>query len=114
MNNNKDVPCQFIWWRYDQLEVDPWKGQPLVITKSKKQMCLTKLSMKHLYKYPNVIEFVWYHQEHTCEDGTPGHGTLDCDSQSCKFWYANYIFLKLKAWIQNGLNNGLTTRQMYE
>ncbi len=23
MNNNKDVPCQFIWWRYDQLEVDP-------------------------------------------------------------------------------------------
>jgi hypothetical protein len=18
MNNNKDVPCQFIWWRYDQ------------------------------------------------------------------------------------------------
>jgi hypothetical protein len=57
----------------------------LGIPNQKKQMCLTKLSMKHLYKYPNVIEFVWYHQEHTCEDGTPGHGTLDCDSQSCKF-----------------------------
>jgi hypothetical protein len=70
--------------------------------------------MKHLYKYPNVIKFVWYHQEHTCEDGTLGHGALDCDSQSRKFGYASYIFPKLKAWIQNCLNNGLTTRQIYE
>jgi hypothetical protein len=23
MKNSIDVPCQFIWWRYDQLEVGP-------------------------------------------------------------------------------------------
>jgi len=40
--------------------------------------------MKRLYKYPNVTKFVWYHQEHTHEDGTLGHGTFDHDSQSCK------------------------------
>jgi hypothetical protein len=70
--------------------------------------------MKHLYKYPNVTKFVWYHQEHTLEDGILGHGTLlDHDSQSHKS-RASYIFPKLKAWIQNCLDNGLTIRQIYE
>jgi hypothetical protein len=22
MKNNKDVPCQFVWWQYDQLEAN--------------------------------------------------------------------------------------------
>jgi hypothetical protein len=46
----------------------------------KKLRCITKFSMKHLYKYPNVTKIVWYHQEHTCEDGTPVHGVFDRDS----------------------------------
>jgi hypothetical protein len=57
--------------------------------------------MKCLYKYPNVAKIIWYHQEHTHEDGTLAHGTLDHDFQSCKFQYASRISLQLKAWIQS-------------
>jgi hypothetical protein len=41
--------------------------------------------MKRLYKYPYVTKKNRYHQELTHEDGTLSHGTLDHDSQSCKF-----------------------------
>jgi hypothetical protein len=56
---------------------------------------MAKFSMKHLYKYPNVAKIVWYHQEHTYEDGSPTHGTFDF-----KYQYANCISIELKAWIQ--------------
>jgi len=70
--------------------------------------------MNRLYKYLDVAKNIWYHQEHTYEDGTLADGALDCDFQSCKFQYANCIFLQLKAWIQDQLDNGLATRQIYE
>jgi hypothetical protein len=41
------------------------------------------------------------------------HGTLDCDSQWHKSQSANCFSPKLKAWIWNHLNNGLTTKQRY-
>jgi hypothetical protein len=31
-------------------------------------------------------------QEHICEDGTLGHGKLDCDFQSRKLQFSSYIF----------------------
>ncbi len=55
--------------------------------------------MKHLYKSPNVVKIVWYHQEHTCEDDTMADGTRDCDFQSCKSQYTSCISPILKAWI---------------
>jgi hypothetical protein len=70
--------------------------------------------MKCLYKYLDVAKIIWYHQEHTYEDGTLAHGALDRDFQPHKSQYASCISPKLKAWIQDWLDNGLTTRQIYE
>jgi hypothetical protein len=44
--------------------------------KFKKQGYIAKKLMKKL-KFSNVAEIAWYHMDHTHEDGTPTHETLD-------------------------------------
>ncbi len=68
--------------------------------KKKKQRCMTKFYVKHLYKYLDVAKIIWYHQEHTHEVGSPTHGEFDLESQSLKSWHRNPILIKLKLWIQ--------------
>jgi hypothetical protein len=65
-----------------------------------------------LLKYPNVVEIAWYHMEHTHEDGTPAHGTLDPNSMSRRSHQAPCIFKHLKEWLDERLDKGLTTKQI--
>jgi hypothetical protein len=76
---------------------------------------MAKFSMKSLCKYSNVVEIVWYHQEHTHKKyGSPTHGTFDLESQSWKSQYVNCISVKLKAWIQEWFDNSYTIKQIYK
>jgi hypothetical protein len=43
---------------------------------NQKKKFIAKFFMKCLYKYLDVAKIIWYHQEHTHEDGTLAHGTL--------------------------------------
>jgi hypothetical protein len=61
-------------------------------------LCLTSDaffgSLLHILilKYLNVLKIVWYHMDHTCEDGILTDGMFDLDSISQKSLQAPHHF----------------------
>jgi hypothetical protein len=74
--------------------------------KSKKRGCNPKFSMKRLLKYPNVVEIQWSNMDHTCEDGTPTHGTLDSDLILCTSFQVPHVSKHIKEWVEERLYRG--------
>lgn len=70
--------------------------------------------MKRLLKSSNVAEIAWCHMDHTREDGTPAHETLGSKSISCRSLQTPCIFKYLKEWVEERLDMGVNTRQIYE
>jgi hypothetical protein len=70
--------------------------------------------MKRLLNYPNVVEIQWYNMDHTCEDGTPTHGTLDLDLILCTSSQFPHISKHIKEWVEKRLDKGFITKQIYE
>lgn len=82
--------------------------------KSKKRGCLARFAIRQLKLYPHIGEVIYYHNEHTRENGEIAHGALDPDSIARRSGVAPRISGDLKNWIIKRLDDGLTARQVFE
>ena len=81
---------------------------------SKKRGCIAKFSIKQLFLFPDVVEVVYYHVDHTREDRSPAHGLEDKLYVGRKSAYQPRMLKELKAWVKGQLCKGLTAKQVYE
>ena len=64
--------------------------------------------------YPHIGEIIYYHSEHTRENGEVAHGVMDPDSIARRSEVAPRISEELKTWLIKRLDEGLTARQVFE
>ena len=64
--------------------------------------------------YPHIGEVIYYHSEHTRENGEVAHGVMDPDSIARRSEVAPRISEELKTWLIKHLDEGLTARQVFE
>jgi hypothetical protein len=84
------------------------------IKNQRKNGCNPKFLVKRLLKYPNVVKIQWYNMDHMHEDGTPTHGALDLDLILCTSFQVPHISKCIKEWIEERLERGFITKQIYE
>ena len=82
--------------------------------KSKKRRCLARFAVRQLQLYPHIGEVIYYHSEHTRENGEVAHGVMDPDSIARRSEVAPRISEELKTWLIKRLDEGLTARQVFE
>jgi hypothetical protein len=70
--------------------------------------------VQRLLKYPNVVEIQWYNMDDMHEDGTPTHGALDSDLILCTSFQVPHISKHIKEWVEERLDRGFITKQIYE
>jgi hypothetical protein len=75
--------------------------------------CLTHVSIKRFYTWPNVVAIIFYHRTHTRANGDPTHHACHLGSTSRMSTYAPCMFHTLEfIWIQLRLRYIL--KQIYD
>ena len=64
--------------------------------------------------YPHIGEVIYYHSEHTRENNEVVHGVMDPYSIARRNEVAPRISEELKRWLIKRLDDGLTSRQVFE
>jgi hypothetical protein len=64
--------------------------------KSKNKGCLTRFAVRQLQLYPHIDEVIYYHSEHTRENGEVAHGVMNPDSIARRSEVAPRISEELK------------------
>jgi len=82
--------------------------------KSKKRGCLAWFAVRQLQLYSHIGEVIYYHSEHTRENGEVAHGAMDLDSIARRSEVAPRISEELKRWLIKCLDDGFMARQVFE
>ena len=80
---------------------------------SKKRGCIAKFFIKQLLLFPYIVEVVYYHVDHTKEDGSPAHAFEDKLLIGRKSAYQPRMSKELKTWVKTQLGKGFTVKQVY-
>ena len=64
--------------------------------------------------YLHIGELIYYHSEHTMENGEVADGVINSDWIAKRSEVASRISEELKRWLVKRLDDGLTTRQVFE
>ena len=61
-----------------------------------KKQCLARFAVRQLQLYPHIGEVIYYHSEHTKDNGEVAHGVMDPDSIARRSEVALQISEELK------------------